>query len=112
MSKRVVVAGVVWVVVTVLAFLVDPILGSVVGIFGATGVVVLSLGNSWDRHPDFEERELDRSRRRAAKKAENWDKNADVRERDRARYTAHQAKLAVKAEAKEARRQSTERRAS
>jgi hypothetical protein len=109
MSKRVIVAGVAWVVVTVLAFLLDPILGSVVGIFGAIGVVVLFLASTWDQHPDFEQRELDRARRRAAKKAKNWDKNADTRERDRARYAAHQAKLAAKAEAK---RQATERRAS
>jgi hypothetical protein len=109
MSKRVVVAGVGWVVVTVLAFLLDPILGSVVGIFGAIGVVVLALGSTWDQHPDFEQRELDRAQRRAAKKAKNWDKNADARERDRARYAAHQAKLAAKAEAK---RQAAERRAS
>jgi hypothetical protein len=108
MSKRVVVAGVGWVVVTVLAFLLDPILGSVVGIFGAIGVVVLALGSTWDQHPDFEQRELDRARRRAAKKAKNWDKNADARERDRARYAAHQAKLAAKA----AKREATERRAS
>jgi hypothetical protein len=109
MSKRVVVAGVGWVVVTVLAFLLDPILGSVVGIFGAIGVVVLALGSTWDQHPDFEQRELDRARRRAAKKAKNWDKNADARERDRARYAAHQAKAAAKAAAK---REATERRAS
>jgi hypothetical protein len=103
MSKRVVVAGVAWVVVTVLAFLIDPILGSVVGIFGAIGVVVLALGSTWDEHPDFEQRELDRARRRADKKAKNWDKNADARERDRARYAAHQAKLAAKREAAERR---------
>jgi hypothetical protein len=109
MSKRVVVAGVGWVLLTVLAFLVDPILGSLVGIFGAIGVAVLALGSSWDQHPDFEQRELARARRRAAKKQANWDKNAGARERDRARYAAHQAKLAAKADA---RRAAAERRAS
>ena len=103
MNKRVLVAGIVWVVVTVLAFLLDPILGSFVGIFGAIGVVVVALASTWDQHPDFEQRELERSQRRAAKKAKNWDKNADARERDRARYAAHQAKLAAKREAAERR---------
>jgi hypothetical protein len=103
MKKRVLLAGVVWVVVTGLAFRLDPILGSLVGIFGAIGVAVVALASNWDQHPDFEQRELERSRRRAVKKAKNWEKNADARERDRVRYAAYQAKLAAKREAAERR---------
>jgi hypothetical protein len=88
MSKRTLVAGAVWVVLSVLAFLVDPILGACVLIFGAIGVVVVQLSSTWDEHPDFEARELDRARRRKAK----WEKNAPRREKDAARYAAHQAK--------------------
>jgi hypothetical protein len=110
MSKRVVVAGVAWLVLTVPAFRVDPILGSFVGIFGAIAVVVVHVAGSWDQHPDYEQRELERSRRRAARKAKNWEKKAPARERDRARYEAHQAKLAAKRQAAE--RDADQRRAS
>jgi hypothetical protein len=88
MSKRTVVAGVVWVALSVLAFLVDPILGSCVLIFGAIGVVVVQLASTWDEHPDFEAREVVRARRRKAK----WDRDAGKREKDAARYAAHQAR--------------------
>ena len=93
MSKRTVVAGAVWVVLTVLAFRVDPILGACVLIFGAIGVVVVQLASTWDEHPDFEARELARAQRRKAK----WDKSAGRREKDAARYAAHQARQAEKA---------------
>ena len=88
MSKRTVVAAAVWVVLSVLAFLVDPILGAGVLIFGAIGVVVVHLASTWDQHPDFEARELVRAQRRKAK----WDRNAGRREKDAARYAAHQAR--------------------
>ena len=88
MSKRTVVAGALWVVLTVLAFLVDPVLGACVLIFGAIGVVVVQLASSWDEHPDFEAREHARARKRKVK----WDKNAGAREKDAARYAAHQAR--------------------
>ena len=88
MSKRTLVAGALWVLLTVLAFLVDPILGACVLVFGAIGVVVVQLGSTWDQHPDYEARELARARRRKAK----WDKGAGAREKDAARYAAHQAK--------------------
>ena len=99
MSKRAVVAGVVWVVLTVLAFLADPILGACVLIFGGIGVVVVALGGSYDQHPDFEARELARARRRAARRERHQEKNKDAIAADRARYAAHQAKLAAKREA-------------
>jgi hypothetical protein len=91
MSKRTVVAGALWVVLSVLAFLVDPILGAGVLIFGAIGVVVVQLGSTWEEHPDFEARELDRARRRKVK----WEKGAKARAKDAARYAAHQAKRAA-----------------
>jgi hypothetical protein len=92
MSKRTVVAGVVWVVLSVLAFTVDPILGAVVLIFGAAAVVVVQLASSWDDHPDYEARELVRSRRRKAK----WERNSGSREKDAARYAAHLARQAAR----------------
>ena len=88
MSKRTVVAGAVWALLTVLAFLVDPILGACVLVFGGIGVVVVQLASTWDEHPDFEARELERARRRKAK----WEKNAGRRAKDAARYAAHQAR--------------------
>jgi hypothetical protein len=88
MSKRTLVAGALWVLLTVLAFLVDPILGACVLVFGAIGVIVVQLGSTWDEHPDYEARELQRARRRKVK----WEKGAKAREKDTARYAAHQAK--------------------
>jgi hypothetical protein len=90
MSKRTVVAGIVWLVLSVLAFRLDPILGACVLIFGGIAVVVVQLASTWSEHPDFEARELDRARRRKVK----WEKNAGAREKDAARYAAHQARKA------------------
>jgi hypothetical protein len=98
MSKRTVVAGVVWVVLSVLAFSVDPILGAVVLIFGAAAVVVVQLASTWDEHPDYEAREQVRARRRKAK----WERNSGSREKDAARYAAHQARQAARARAEQA----------
>jgi hypothetical protein len=98
MSKRTVVAGVVWVVLSVLAFLIDPILGACVLIFAGIGVVVVQLASDWNEHPDFEARELVRAQRRKAK----WEKNKGAREKDAARFAAHQA-------AQQARRQANDR---
>ena len=93
MSKRTAVAGIVWVVLTVLAFLVDPVLGAVVLIFGAATVVVVQLSSTWAEHPDFEARELERARRRKVK----WEQNTGAREKDAAKYAAHLARQAAKA---------------
>ena len=101
MSKRVVVAGVAWVLLTVLAFLLDPILGAFVLVFGGIGVAVVALGGTYDQHPDFEARELARARKRKVKRERHQEKNKDAIEADRARYAAHQAKLAAKREAAE-----------
>jgi hypothetical protein len=96
MSKRVVVAGVLWVVLTVLAFRVDPILGACVLVFGGIGVAVVALAATYDQHPDFEARELARARRRAVQRARHQEKNKDAIEADRARYVAHREKRAAK----------------
>ena len=109
MSKWVVVSGVAWVVISVLAFSIDPVLGACVGIFGAIAVVVVALASSYDQHPDYAARELARAQRRAAKRERDKVKNKDAIEADRARYAAHQAKLAAKREAAE--RQAAERQA-
>jgi ABC-type protease/lipase transport system fused ATPase/permease subunit len=93
MSKRTVVAGALWVVLSVLAFLVDPILGACVLIFGAILVVVVQLASTWNEHPDYEARELVRAQRRK----EKWERSAGKREKDAARYAAHQARQAEKA---------------
>ncbi|MQA32650.1 hypothetical protein [Modestobacter roseus] len=93
MSKRTVVAGAAWLALTVLAFLADPILGAVVLIFGAIGVVMVQLASTWDEHPDFEAREQARAERRKVK----WEANAPARDRDRERYQAHKARQAEKA---------------
>ncbi len=99
MSKRVVVAGVSWVLLTVLAFLLDPVLGAFVLVFGGIGVAVAALSGTYDQHPDFEARELARARKRKAKRERHLEKNKDAIEADRTRYAAHQAKLAAKREA-------------
>ncbi len=96
MSQRVVVAGIAWIVLTVLAFLADPILGACVLVFGGIGVVVAALGSTYDQHPDFEARERARAARRKAKRERHAEKNKDAIAADRARYAAHQAKLAAK----------------
>jgi len=99
MSKRTVVAGAVWVLLSVLAFLVDPILGACVLVFGGIGVVVVQLASTWDEHPDFEARELVRARKRKQK----WERDTGKREKDAARYAAHQARQAEKARAERGR---------
>ena len=95
MSKRTIVAGTVWVALTVLAFGTDVILGAFLLIFGGAAVVVVQLSSTWSQHPDFEAREVARARRRKVK----WEKNAPRREKDAARYAAHQARQAAKARA-------------
>lgn len=93
MSKWAVTAWVVWVVVTVLAFLKDPILGVCALIFLGGLAVVLTMASNWDDHPDYEARELARSQRRAVK----WERTKGRREKDAARYNAGKAKQTEKA---------------
>jgi hypothetical protein len=89
-----VLSGALVAVVSVLAFaFLDPILAAFVVIVLVTGLVIAVLARDWDQHSTFEERELNRARKRA----EKWERNKDVRARDRARWEAHQARQARKA---------------
>jgi hypothetical protein len=88
-TTRLVVAGVAWAVLSVLAFLsLDVVVAAFVVILGLTGVVIAVLAHDWDTHSSFEERELARARRRKAK----WDAGQAARDADRARWEAHQAR--------------------
>jgi hypothetical protein len=83
----------VWAAGSVLAFgTLDPIIAAFLVILGGTAVVIAAVARDWDTHSTFEERELARARKRAAK----WERNKDVRARDRARWEAHQARQAKK----------------
>jgi hypothetical protein len=90
-----VLAGVIWAAVSVLALVavgnVIVALGLIV--FGFVLLVVLAMASDWEGHPDFEERELARARRRR----EKWERNAGARARDRERWEAHQARKAGRA---------------
>lgn len=102
MRGRLVLGALVWAVATAAAFLLlDPVLGAAVAIVGAIALALVAAAADWERHSSFEEREMDRARRREAK----WARGADARARDRARWEAHQARLAARsARADEARR--------
>jgi hypothetical protein len=92
-SKRWLVGGGIWIVVSALAFLLlNGILAAFVAILGLTVVAVLALAADWTQHSTFEERELARARRRAAKQAARKERTKDARARDRARWEAHQAR--------------------
>jgi len=90
-SRRLTVWGGIWLAGSVAAFLLlDPILASAVAIFGLCLWGVAVLASNWDQHSSFEQRELDRARRRAA----NREKTKEARARDRARWEAHQQRKA------------------
>jgi hypothetical protein len=94
-AKRWLVGVGIWVVVAGLAFLLlNAILAAFVAILGLTVVGVLALAADWDQHPTFEQRELDRARKRAVKKAALRERTKDTRARDRERWQAHQARKA------------------
>ncbi|MFD2093947.1 hypothetical protein [Blastococcus deserti] len=85
--------GAVAVIGSAAAFLyLDPILASFVVIMLATVLVIAVAARDWDRHATFEERELERARRRA----EKWERGKEARERDRARWEAHRARQEAK----------------
>ena len=87
-----VVVAVVWVAASIAAFTwLDPVLAAFASIIGLTLVgVAFASSSGWVRSTSYEERELERARRRKAK----WEAKADVRERDRVRWEAHQARRA------------------
>jgi len=92
MSKRVQVGAVVWVLATVGAFLLDPILGSAVLLFGGVLVVVGHLASHWGEGTTFEEREMARARRRKVK----YEANSGKRAKDRERWEAGKARKAAR----------------
>ncbi|CAB4921652.1 MAG: hypothetical protein F2825_07475 [Actinobacteria bacterium] len=98
MSKRVLVGAVVWVLATIGAFLLDPILGSAVLVFGGALVAVGHLASGWGEGSTFEEREMDRARRRKAK----FEANAGKRAKDRERWEAGKARKARRTDRKSA----------
>ncbi|SNS44667.1 hypothetical protein SAMN04488107_2594 [Geodermatophilus saharensis] len=91
-NRRLVLAGVIWAAASVLAFVAggNALLALGLAVFGLVLLVVLAMAGDWDDHPDFEEREMARARRRR----EKWERNAGARARDRARWEAHQARKA------------------
>jgi uncharacterized membrane protein len=85
--------GVAAVAGSVAAFvLLDPILAAFVAILLVTVAVIAGLASDWDRHSTFEERELERARRRK----EKWERGATARERDRVKWEAHRARQEAK----------------
>ena len=87
-------AGIVGVAVVIGAFaILDPLLAAFVAIVVAVGLAMAVAARDWDQHETYEQRELDRARRRA----EKWERNADARARDRAKWEAYQARKAAKA---------------
>jgi hypothetical protein len=88
-SGRWVGATAVAVLASVAAFMyLDWILAAFLSIMLVTLAVLAFLARDWDRHATYEERELERARRRA----EKWERGKRARERDRARWEAHQAR--------------------
>ncbi|MEX5721174.1 hypothetical protein [Geodermatophilus maliterrae] len=96
MSKwRLVLAVLIWATVSVFAFVAvgNVIVAGGMVVFGFVLLLVLAMAGDWERHPDYEARELARARRRAVKRQ----RTAGARARDRERWEAHQAKQAEKA---------------
>ena len=77
--------------VAAFAFL-DPIIAAFVAIVLGTLAVIAVVAGDWDSHSTFEERELERARRRK----EKWDRRAPARARDRAKWEAHRARQQAK----------------
>ncbi|TFV60494.1 UNVERIFIED_ORG: hypothetical protein E4P37_19450 [Bacillus sp. AZ43] len=89
------------VVGSVAAFLLlDPVLALFVAIMLVTAAVLAFLARDWDRRPTFEERELERARRRK----EKWERGAAARERDRVKWEAHKARQEARRAAQDERR--------
>ncbi len=88
-TVRWVVSGAVAVLGSVVAFLLlDPVIAAFVAIMLVTLAVIAVLAADWDRHSTFEERELERARRRK----EKWERGTAARERDRVKWEAHRAR--------------------
>ena len=92
MSKRVLTGAGVWALAVLGGYLLDPILGTAVLVFGGILLVVSFLGSTGGS-TTFEERELARARKRAAAREANKGKRA----KDKLRYEAEQARKAKRA---------------
>ncbi|TQN42018.1 hypothetical protein FHU33_1409 [Blastococcus colisei] len=89
MSVRWVLGSAVAVLGSVAAFLLlDPVVAAFVAIMLVTLAVIAVFAGDWDSHSTFEERELERARRRK----EKWERGAAARARDRAKWEAHRAR--------------------
>ena len=73
--------------------LLDVVLAAALVALAATVAAMVVAASGWESHPTFEQRELERARRRRFV----WDRNADARAKDRARWEAYQARQAQKA---------------
>jgi hypothetical protein len=83
---------------SVAAFLLlDPVIAAFVSIVLVTLAVIGVVASNWDTHATFEERELERARRRK----EKWERGADARARDRAKWEAHRARQQAKDQARD-----------
>jgi hypothetical protein len=93
-NRRLVLAGLIWAAVSVLAFVAlgNVIVATGLVVFGFVLIVVLAMASDWEQHPDFEEREMYRAQRRAVR----WQRGAGARARDRERWEAHQARKAAR----------------
>jgi flagellar biosynthesis component FlhA len=86
-----VLAAAVTAALAVLAFvLLDVVIAAAVAVVLVTALGIAVAASGWDQHSTYEERELERARRRQ----EKWEQNKDARERDRARWEAHHARQA------------------
>ncbi len=92
-TRRWALGGAVAVAGSLAAFLLlDPVIATFVAIMLVTVAVIAGLAGDWDRHSTFEERELERARRRK----EKWERGAAARERDRVKWEAHRARQEAK----------------
>ena len=95
MRNRILISTGVVAAVGVLTYLtLDAIMATFLTIVVAVTAMVLVLASDWDQHSTFEERELARARKRAAKR----ERTAGARARDRERWEAHQAKKSARQE--------------
>lgn len=93
MRKRTLIALAVVAAVAMLSYLeLDAILATFLVIVVGVIALVLVLASDWEQHSTFEQRELARARKRAAK----WERTAGARAEDRARWEAHQARKAAR----------------
>ncbi len=93
--KRILLSVAVVAAVALLTYLtMDYIAATFLTVVVAVVALVLVTASDWDQHSTFEEREMRRARKRAAKR----ERTAGARARDREHWEAHQAKKAARQE--------------